>query len=261
MEDGERPGTLKSSGLFIVGPDIDVQEPGPGGPEAAVASAFTEKASTGIDRLDQVLEGGLPPSSLVAVAGAPGTGKTILALHMLARAIFEGSRGLYVTTTHAPLSKFLDQYRSLSFMNVTGAVDRLDFLDLRPQLQSSDLSELLNVVVRRIQEDDLRIVAIDSFRAISDHAESRSEMWRFLGEFCQQLIEMDCIGLLLGEYSFPRDLDLPEFAIADVVIHLEIERQVASDLRTLRVHKLRGGSYVPGRLAFTVTEQGIEFFN
>jgi len=34
---------------------------------------------TGITGLDLVLNGGLEPGSVVVVAGAPGTGKTILA--------------------------------------------------------------------------------------------------------------------------------------------------------------------------------------
>ena len=66
-------------------------------------------------------------------------------------------------------------------------------------------------------------------------------------------------GLLVGEYSLPRDLDLPELAMADVVIYLEVERLVASDLRTLRIYKMRGSKYVEGRQAFYVNDDGIQF--
>ena len=124
-------------------------------------------------------------------------------------------------------------------------------MELRPQLRTGELSSLLNMVVQSVQEKKIRVTAIDSFRAISDVAPSRGDIWRFLGELSQQLINRDCIGLLLGEYSIPRDLDLPEFAMADVIIHLEVDRQVGSDVRTLRILKLRGGAYLEGRSAFT----------
>ena len=61
------------------------------------------------------------------------------------------------------------------------------------------------------------------------------------------MVEHNCVCLLLGEYSLPQDLDLPELAVADVVIYLELERLITSDLRTLRIYKARGGTYKEGR--------------
>ena len=103
------------------------------------------------------------------------------------------------------------------------------------------------------------MVAIDSFRAIADAAPGRSEIWRFLGEFSRQLIVAKCLGLLVGEYLLPGNLDLPEFAMADSVIYLDVERQLASDIRSLRIYKLRGGSYGDGRWPFAISDNGIEF--
>ena len=63
----------------------------------------------------------------------------------------------------------------------------------------------------------------------------------------------------MGEYRLPEDLDLPEFAMADVVLYLDVETQPGSDVRTLRIYKFRGGPYVQGRTAFTITGEGIQF--
>ena len=62
----------------------------------------------------------------------------------------------------------------------------------------------------------------------------------------------------MGEYSLPRDLDLTDLAMAGVVIYLEVEWLVASDLRTLRFYKTRGSKYVEGRQAF-YDDDGIQF--
>ena len=47
--------------------------------------------------------------------------------------------------------------------------------------------------------------------------------------------------------------------MADLVVYLEVERLVSSDLRTLRIYKMRGGKYTEGRQAFHVTTDGIQF--
>ncbi len=57
-----------------------------------------ERLSTGVKELDRILGGGIPRGFLVAVAGEPGTGKTILCLHFAWQGVLEGDRVVYVTT-------------------------------------------------------------------------------------------------------------------------------------------------------------------
>ena len=217
------------------------------------------RISTGLDWLDTMLGGGLPNQSLVVLAGAPGSGKSILAFHMLAQAARDGGTAMLVTTTHQPVSKMRTQYSNLSFLGPTGVFDQLDVLELDTDIEGDALLRLLNVIVSRVQENKVGVAAIDSFRAISDVAQSRGQLWRFLGTLSAQLVENNCVGLLVGEYNLPRDLDLPELAMADLVIYLEVDRLVSTDLRTLRIYKMRGGKYTEGRQAFQVTNDGILF--
>jgi len=57
-----------------------------------------ERLSTGVKELDRILGGGIPRGFLVAVAGEPGTGKTVLCLHFTWQGILDGDRVIYVTT-------------------------------------------------------------------------------------------------------------------------------------------------------------------
>ena len=217
-----------------------------------------ERVSTGIEGLDEVLGGGLPRQSLVTVAGVPGTGKSTLVFHMLAR-VARGHRGLYVSTTQEPSGRITSRERDASFRISAMGSDDIDVLELRPEMHEGGLYESLNIIARSLDESGASVLAIDSFSTLSEIARSRSEVWRFLGELSRQLIAADCIGILVGEYVLPMALGLPEFAVADVVLHLEVERQVRSDLRTLRVYKLRGGNYLEGRSTFVIDERGIRF--
>ena len=166
---------------------------------------------------------------------------------------------MLVTTTHQPVSKMRAQYSGLNFLGPTGVFDQLDVLELDTDIEDDTLLRLLNAIVSRIQDLKVGVAAIDSFLAISDVSPNRGQLWRFLGTLSTQLVENNCLGLLVGEYSLPRDLDLPELAMADVVIYLEVERLVASDLRTLRIYKMRDSKYVEGRQAFYVNNDGIRF--
>lgn len=134
------------------------------------------RVSTGLDWLDGLLGGGLPSQSLVVLAGVPGSGKSILAFHMLAQAVRDGGSALLVTTTHQPVSKMRFQYSGLSFLGPTGVFDDLEVLELDTDIEGDALLRLLNAIVSRVQEHKVGIAAIDSFRAISDVAQSRGQL-------------------------------------------------------------------------------------
>ena len=53
-------------------------------------------ASTGIEGLDQVLEGGLTRNRLYLVEGMPGSGKTTLAFQFLREGVRHGEQALYI---------------------------------------------------------------------------------------------------------------------------------------------------------------------
>ena len=57
-----------------------------------------ERLSTGIPKLDELLEGGIPKKFFVAVTGEPGTGKTILCMHYIYAGLEHGEPGIYITT-------------------------------------------------------------------------------------------------------------------------------------------------------------------
>src|SRR5688572_15763724 len=55
------------------------------------------RASTGVEGLDDVLQGGVTRGSLFLLEGSPGTGKTTIALQFLLEGVKERERVLYVT--------------------------------------------------------------------------------------------------------------------------------------------------------------------
>jgi circadian clock protein KaiC len=64
---------------------------------ATVPKTKTVPTPTGIAGLDEILRGGLPPSNLYMLQGAPGAGKTTAALQFLRAGIEAGERCIYVS--------------------------------------------------------------------------------------------------------------------------------------------------------------------
>jgi circadian clock protein KaiC len=64
--------------------------------------ASTERTSTGVDRLDSMLDGGYYRGSSVLITGAPGTAKTSLSAAFARAAVERGERTLYVSFDESP---------------------------------------------------------------------------------------------------------------------------------------------------------------
>ena len=85
-----------------------------------------KRLTTGNRSSTVVLGGGLPAGSLIAIAGPPGTGKTILAQQICFASAAGGGKALYYTTWSEPHDKLVRHLRPFSFFDArsSGAQSR-----------------------------------------------------------------------------------------------------------------------------------------
>jgi len=113
-----------------------------------------ERVSTGIPELDRLLRGGIPKNFIVAVTGEPGTGKTILLLHFIAKGLEIGEKCIYITTEESresiitQASQFNWDFRKAIDQGKLVIVDAL----LKPtedeySLRRLDVEELVNKII------------------------------------------------------------------------------------------------------------------
>ena len=76
--------------------DMSITTRGPSS-TGQVINSPSDRATTGILGLDQILNGGLPRNHIYLIDGKPGTGKTTMALQFLLEGVQIGEKGLYVT--------------------------------------------------------------------------------------------------------------------------------------------------------------------
>ena len=72
------------------------------------------RISTGLQRLDQLLNGGLPQNTITLVSGTPGSGKTIMCYHYLLEGLQNNEQCLYLTSDER-VSNIVKQAKELGF--------------------------------------------------------------------------------------------------------------------------------------------------
>lgn len=86
----------------------------------------SQRVSTGIAGLDEILYGGLIPRRAYLARGGPGCGKTTLGLHFLTEGIARGESSLFITLGE-PEDELRVNAQSLGF-----DLSQVHFLDLSP---------------------------------------------------------------------------------------------------------------------------------
>ena len=232
---------------------------------------------TGVAGLDAVLGGGLPEHSFNLIAGAPGTGKTTLALQILFANATAGRPALYFTMVGEPTVKLLRYQQQFDFFQPDLLGSTVHVRNLSGEVLDGDFDAVLERITTEVERMQPGVVVIDSFRWIAAGDAGRASRasartWRAdpsapnamgLEEFIQrlalQLTTWEVTAFLLGEYG-DADLRHPLFTVADGILWLTQAEDRNSVVRKLQVTKLRGRAPMPGLHTFRMTGAGVQVF-
>jgi circadian clock protein KaiC len=220
------------------------------------------RLATGIPGLDLVLNGGLELGAVVIMAGAPGTGKTILAQQMCFANATAEHKCVYYTTVSEPHTKLVRHLEQFSFFHPGALGARVEHIHLGDFLadgRTDGLAAMVAEIVRKTLDEQPALVVIDSVKMLRDFADER-QLRLALYDLTGRISQAGTVMLLLGEYT-PEELgSSTEFSIADGIIQLEHQTREPVDRRCLRVVKMRGGSQRPGKHTFQIGPAGVEVF-
>jgi circadian clock protein KaiC len=236
--------------------------------KSAGGNTAANRMATGIEGLDNVLEGGFPANRIYLVEGDPGTGKTTLGLQFLLEGAKLGEPGLYVTLSEtkeelqAVAQSHGWQLDGLSIYELIPSEDTL-----KPESQYTifhpseiELNETTSAVLKEVERIKPRRVVFDSL----------SEMRLLAGEalrFRRQILalkqffvgQQSTVLLLDDKVTDGRDLQVQ--SIAHGVLSLEhLAVEYGGERRRLRVIKLRGARYRGGYHDFNIETGGIRVF-
>jgi circadian clock protein KaiC len=218
------------------------------------------RVQTGIHNLDGILHGGLPRGSLIVIAGAPGSGKTILAQQIGFHLASPTHPVLFFSTLSEPAAKSLLYLRQFSFCDVKKVDKSVKFVDLGVLLRTKGLSAAAALIMKHVKEVKPALVVIDSFKVFDDLAGSKEELRKFGYEISVNLMAWETTALLLGEYGPVEYHSNAFFSIVDGVIVLSQRESLGEQQRFCQIVKMRGTDHSRDDHPFVITANGIEMF-
>jgi circadian clock protein KaiC len=224
----------------------------------------TERVTTGIPGMDQLLEGGYPKGRSVLVTGDPGTGKSIFALQFLVEGLRRGEKGIYVAADEGP-TDILEQAASLGWdLDKHIKKKELAILNAGTYLSSSptgkdrqiDIQKAIGDLagfVNRLEAKRLVLDPAGPFVLLRDSAARIQDQTRLLIKLLRTSMQTTNI---LTSYGVPRTGErtlhgIEEYLVAGAIV-LEIVCRDGELSRCLVIEKMRCTDVKPSQHRFDI---------
>jgi circadian clock protein KaiC len=221
------------------------------------------RAATGITGLDEMISGGFIKGSANLLEGAPGTGKTTLAMQFIYNGITKYQEpGLIITFEEFPQQYYHDAMRFGWDLKQLESQGLLKVIFSDPQTAISEFEKMDGQLVGLVEQLGIKRVAVDSmthFESISPDPVEQREIER---RFINSLKREDVTSILLRENdSVLGQMGLVTSKIPFIVDTYMLMRYVEMDScieKALIVLKMRGSDHQKDIRRFRVTGHGIE---
>jgi len=213
-----------------------------------------ERASLGLPELDAMLQDGLNRGTTTFLAGSPGAGKTLTALHYVMAGAADSEPGLFVCFSESAEQLYL---KAGNFnLDLRGAVARgeVSLLCLAPV--ELDVDIFAAMVRNRVERLGIRRLVIDSTASVEAAILEPHRAPGFFASFINYLRERDVTSVMTQE-SNAFDGGLGEslgVVLADNLIHFRSIEYRNQMYRIIAIRKMRQSGFDTGLREFRIED-------
>lgn len=235
------------------------------------------RTNTGINGLDDLLNGGFPSGSIILVSGTPGSGKTIVCFQYIEAGIKNGENCLYLTSDE-PVPNLLNDARKLGF-DFQSAIDneQLNFMyldldrhnihkEMEEEIKTGNydrvvvdsLSPLTETPIWMVNNGNEVIPSSNSMTTTTLPIDSIQATRIHLRHLIGILKEDKCTSMVTTEIpEGSRDLSrdsISEFLVDGILI---LDLDTTMDRRKMTIRKMRGTKHTLKPHEISIGERGI----
>ena len=220
-----------------------------------------ELTKTGIDGLDDILNGGIVKNSTTLVSGNPGAGKSILGLQYIYNGVeMFDEDGIFLTFEESA-DDLRQAAESIGFDNWQQYVDegRITVYDKQVLLRENDFSSSLELLLGELDDDNYERLVLDSLTMFKLFFDTEREQRTYLLKFTDILADNELTTLMTNEQGqiFPEtEINLENF-LTDGNIYLIQTPTDSGVSRYVWVAKMRKQNIETDIFPMEITDGGI----
>ena len=206
---------------------------------------YSVKVPTGISKLDELMEGGIPQASTTLVTGPSGSGKTMIALSFALEGIRAGIKTVFVSFEENP-SQIINNFLQIG-QDIRTYVDEgiLQIVYVSPiELDVDEHVYRIQELVHKVEAQRLIIDSISSFEiGMSDKVKYTDYIWALTDYFKANRITVLLTHEMRGSLDFSTMTKHGISFVADNLLLLCFKEDGINLKRYLRVVKMRGSRH------------------
>ncbi|ASJ12387.1 RAD55 family ATPase [Thermococcus thioreducens] len=222
---------------------------------------YGKRISTGIRGLDVMLRGGLIPGRTYLVKGAPGTGKTTLAMHFAMAGIANGEDVLYVTleepseNLRADMAKmgFRINDSRFTLIDATPTSERYVLVEDFFESFAGSMEKMTAAIKEKLRERRYTRIVLDPITMLKLTSPQEMEYRKAFLSFVKSMAKMGATVLMTSELQ---KTDIEEYLVSGV-IELRMFDIQGTLYRGLKILKFRGSSFDHSMRPYEITDRGI----
>lgn len=219
-----------------------------------------KRVATGSEGLDSMLYGGFLPGSMALVRGAPGTGKTSLALQFLIQGAKQNEAGLFISFEEFPHSLYRDA-ESLGWDLRKWEEERqIHMIFTSPKVFLASLSSPDSQIDRLIRESNIQRLVLDSVSHFNRLTNVTQDLRQVYTSVVNGLRRENITAMLLGEEGPPNYRSVFQGGLSFVVDNIILLRYVEIESamrRAIVVLKTRGSNHVKDIRRYEIATGGL----
>jgi len=228
--------------------------------ESLSVATVRKRVLTGIDGLDDLIQGGFPRGGVILLAGGTGSGKTIFSTQFIYNGATQyGEKGVYATFEEDAKTLRLNMLNfgfDLEGLEREGAIKIIDLEALKGEGLSANIQFILNA----LDEINGKRLVMDSLTAFLTACPEKFEYRLIMHLIYRMLKTRDCTTIMTCSVPIGAKtlgLGIEEF-VADSVIFLENVIDGLELKRRLLIHKMRGTDHSKKYHNVLVTDKGLQ---